>query len=85
MAGKNKKIIGPKEEYEKAMTREQSWIFPLEKLNLGPRKKFLVMNLNGLFLYRVHRSQKSELPKTRSADGHYRGYLDLKLVLGLLQ
>ncbi|KAK7406806.1 hypothetical protein VNO78_08439 [Psophocarpus tetragonolobus] len=49
---------------------------PLEKLNLGPRKKLLVMNLNGLLLHRVHRSAKNEIPKSRPADGHYGGYLE---------
>uniref|UniRef100_M0ZS67 Uncharacterized protein n=1 Tax=Solanum tuberosum TaxID=4113 RepID=M0ZS67_SOLTU len=32
---------------------------PLEKLNLGPKKKILVLNLGGLLVDRVHRRNES--------------------------
>ncbi|OIT03140.1 hypothetical protein A4A49_16261 [Nicotiana attenuata] len=32
---------------------------PLEKLNLGPKKKLLVLNLGGLLVDRVHRRNES--------------------------
>ncbi|XP_027349188.1 uncharacterized protein LOC113860857 [Abrus precatorius] len=51
---------------------------PLEKLNLGPRKKLLVMNLNGLLLYRVNRRNKQEIPKSPRADGRYGNFLVFK-------
>ncbi|KAH1195326.1 hypothetical protein AAZX31_19G175600 [Glycine max] len=81
MAGKNKSIKFSDSEDEYDYETDDSGTdlnLHLEKLNLGPRKKLLIMNLNGLLLLRVHRCSKSEIPKSRAADGHYRGYLVFK-------
>lgn len=43
----------------------------LEKLPLKPRKKLLVLGLNGLLLYRVYRFNKAGFPTTRNPDGRY--------------
>ncbi|KAF8396469.1 hypothetical protein HHK36_018092 [Tetracentron sinense] len=40
----------------------------LEKLNIGPRKKLLVLNMGGLLLHRVHRSNKASIKKSRKCD-----------------
>ncbi|KAK7378735.1 hypothetical protein VNO80_04182 [Phaseolus coccineus] len=72
MGSKNKKIIEPENEHETQDSATELDL-PLEKLNLGPGKKLLVMNLNGLLLHRVHRSKKGGIH--RSVDGRYRGYL----------
>ncbi|OIW19953.1 hypothetical protein TanjilG_30887 [Lupinus angustifolius] len=47
---------------------------PLEKLNLGPRKKLLVLNLNGLLVNRIHRSSVNKIPKSSSPDAIYRNF-----------
>jgi len=47
----------------------------LEKLNLGPKKKLLVMNLNGFLLHRIHVADKKAIPKSRTADYKYRYFL----------
>ncbi|CAL0309919.1 unnamed protein product [Lupinus luteus] len=46
----------------------------LEKLNLGPRKKLLVLNLNGLLANRIHRRDVKEMPKSRRPDAIYRNF-----------
>jgi len=74
MVGKNKKIIESEDEDETQDCATELDL-PLEKLNLGPGKKLLVMNLNGLLFHRIHRSEKSGI--RRSADGRYRGYLGM--------
>lgn len=45
----------------------------LEKLNLGssPRKKLLVLSLNGLIIYRVHLDGNELIPKNRRPDTQY--------------
>ncbi|KAA8518631.1 hypothetical protein F0562_016105 [Nyssa sinensis] len=40
----------------------------LEKLNLGPRKKLLVLGLGGLLVHRVHRYKSTGNQNTRSPD-----------------
>ncbi|XP_050379521.1 uncharacterized protein LOC126796845 [Argentina anserina] len=45
----------------------------LEKLKLEPRKKLLVLGLNGLLVYRVYRFNKAKFPTTRNPNGRY-GY-----------
>ncbi|GAU16012.1 hypothetical protein TSUD_338830 [Trifolium subterraneum] len=53
--------------------QESSLSLSLEKLNLGPKKKkLLVMNLNGFLLHRVHVLDKEALPKSRT--NHYKSY-----------
>ncbi|KAK7284928.1 hypothetical protein RJT34_19682 [Clitoria ternatea] len=51
---------------------------PLEKLNLGPRKKLRVMNLNGLLLLRLHRRAKNEIPNNLPPDATYGNFLVFK-------
>ena len=44
----------------------------LEKLNIKPRKKLLVLGLNGLLVYRVFRFNKARFPTTRDRpNGRY--------------
>lgn len=45
----------------------------LEKLNLGsgPRKKLLVLSLNGLIIYKVHQDNDELIPKNRRPDAQY--------------
>ncbi|KAM5559612.1 hypothetical protein ABKV19_020996 [Rosa sericea] len=47
----------------------------LEKLNLQPRKKLLVLSLNGLLLYRVYRKNKAKFPTTRDPDARFASQL----------
>ncbi|KAJ7976044.1 NLI interacting factor-like phosphatase [Quillaja saponaria] len=51
---------------------------PLEKLNLGPKKKLLVMSLNGLLLNRIFKGKKLEIPNNRIPDGRYKNHLVFK-------
>ncbi|CAL9026584.1 unnamed protein product [Prunus brigantina] len=44
---------------------------PLEKLNLGPRKKLLILGVGGLLCHRVYRCEKSGIPKFRCPDAAY--------------
>lgn len=53
----------------------------LEKLNLQPRKKLLVLSLNGLLLYRVYRKNKDKFPTTRNPDGRFASQLGSTLCL----
>jgi hypothetical protein len=50
----------------------------LEKLNLGPKKKLLIFNLNGFLLHRVHLRDKKAIPKSRTPDYKYRYFLLFK-------
>ncbi|KAL6145714.1 hypothetical protein ACLB2K_056399 [Fragaria x ananassa] len=45
--------------------------FSLEKLSIKPRKKLLVLGLNGLLVYRVFRYNKAGFPTTRNPNGRY--------------
>ncbi|XP_021810195.1 uncharacterized protein LOC110753574 [Prunus avium] len=44
---------------------------PLEKLNLGPRKKLIVLSLGGLLCHRVHRYERAKIPSFRYVDASY--------------
>ncbi|XP_021908778.1 uncharacterized protein LOC110822858 [Carica papaya] len=50
----------------------------LEKLNLGPRKKLIVLSLNGLLVYRVFFDDKLRMPKTRIVPARYGKHLVFK-------
>ncbi|XP_047169592.1 uncharacterized protein LOC124838116 [Vigna umbellata] len=76
MRGKNK-VIEPKGEHEKQDSVTELKL-PFEKLNLGPRKKLLVMNLNGLLMHRVHRRDLCKVSMSRSPDGVYGSFLVFK-------
>ncbi|KAK4348422.1 hypothetical protein RND71_031177 [Anisodus tanguticus] len=43
---------------DKKVTRKLDLDLTLEKLNLGPKKKLLVLNLSGLLVHRVHRRDR---------------------------
>lgn len=43
----------------------------LEKLNLGARKKLLVLSLSGLLMYRVNVRDENIIPKSRTPDWKY--------------
>lgn len=64
MAQKNtnlklKNVISYDDEEEKNHESGKSELYlPLEKLNLGPKKKLLVLNLGGLFVHRVHKRDR---------------------------
>lgn len=49
----------------------------LEKLNLGPRKKLLVLSLGGLLCHRVHRDEASKIPKYRYPDATYGSFMGI--------
>ncbi|XP_050910458.1 uncharacterized protein LOC127125701 isoform X1 [Lathyrus oleraceus] len=59
-------------------TQEPELDLSLEKLNLGPKKKLLIMNLNGFLLHRVHVRDTKGIPKSRTADYKYRYFLLFK-------
>ncbi|MQL67703.1 hypothetical protein F6Q10_35430, partial [Streptomyces vinaceus] len=44
---------------DEKVTGKSELDLPLEKLNLGPKKKLLVLNLGGLLVDRVHRRHES--------------------------
>ncbi|KAL5809700.1 hypothetical protein ACOSQ3_030391 [Xanthoceras sorbifolium] len=46
----------------------------LTKLNLGPRKKLIVIGLGGLLCHRICRKEKSTVPVYRSPDAAYGSY-----------
>ncbi|KAF7818727.1 NLI interacting factor-like phosphatase [Senna tora] len=48
---------------------------PLEKMSLVPKKKLLVLSLNGLLLRKIHRDDLQEIPKNRRIDGRHRKFL----------
>ncbi|XP_027349192.1 uncharacterized protein LOC113860861 [Abrus precatorius] len=75
--GKHILYSDSEDDYE-AQDTETELNLPLEKLNLGPRKKLLVLNINGLLLSRFHRREKERIPKFRAADHYYRSYLVFK-------
>lgn len=47
----------------------------LDKLNLGPRKKLLVLGLGGLLYHRVYRRVKSNIPVYCRHDASYGSFL----------
>ncbi|KAF8396467.1 hypothetical protein HHK36_018090 [Tetracentron sinense] len=50
----------------------------LEKLNIGPRKKLLVLDLGGLLLHRAHFRNKASIPKFRKCDETFGNFLVFK-------
>lgn len=46
-----------------------------DKLNLGPKKKLLVLSLNGVLIHRTHIADKSKIPKSRRPDGRFGNHL----------
>ncbi|PHT37843.1 hypothetical protein CQW23_21416 [Capsicum baccatum] len=57
---KNVMVNSDDDEDEKVSGKKTEYLdLPLEKLNLGPKKKLLVLNLGGLLVDRVHRRNES--------------------------
>lgn len=52
----------------------------LEKLNLGPRKKLIVLGLGGLLCQRIYRNNTSEIPTSRRPDAAYGNNLGRKIL-----
>ncbi|XP_027916026.1 uncharacterized protein LOC114175473 [Vigna unguiculata] len=65
-------------EKKKGEENEEEFDVGLEKLNLGARKKLVVMNLNGLLLHRTNRGSKQQIITSRPADWKSRNYLGFK-------
>ncbi|KAJ1418876.1 HAD-like superfamily [Sesbania bispinosa] len=84
MEGKNKsyksciKFSDSEDDYDDVQHPETELDLSLEKLNLGPRKKLLIMNLNGFLLCRFNIRDKKGIPKSRRADGKYANTLVYK-------
>ncbi|KAK2981520.1 hypothetical protein RJ640_030982 [Escallonia rubra] len=51
---------------------------PLEKLNLGPKKKLLVLALGGFLVDRVHKRDKATIPRNCQRDLAYGNFLVFK-------
>ncbi|KAG6690235.1 hypothetical protein I3842_10G004700 [Carya illinoinensis] len=54
---------------------EEDFGLSLEKLNLGPRKKVIVLGLGGLLCHRVCRREESNIPRFRIPDASYGSFL----------
>ncbi|KAK7337177.1 hypothetical protein VNO77_17739 [Canavalia gladiata] len=88
MTGKNKSFSHDNVDYSESEDGYQLQVsetesdIHLEKLNLGPRKKLLIMNLNGLLLCRTNRRNKEEIPRHNidAALNHAIGALKSKLL-----
>ncbi|KAH7512095.1 hypothetical protein FEM48_Zijuj12G0054100 [Ziziphus jujuba var. spinosa] len=50
----------------------------LERLNLGPKKKLLILSLHGFLIHSTHKANKSKLPKSRLPDGRFGNQLVYK-------
>ncbi|KAK7244985.1 hypothetical protein RIF29_39814 [Crotalaria pallida] len=78
MAEKNKAIVSYDSDYDTDNDDHQDeksdLELPLEKLNLGPKKKLLVISINGLLLYRDRPSQMRNIHKYRRPDAYYSLY-----------
>lgn len=74
--GKNTTADGNNDNKETGNDSGESGL-SLEKLPLKPRKKLLVLGLNGLLLYRVYRFNKAGFPTTRNPDGRYACHLGM--------
>ncbi|KAK7244984.1 hypothetical protein RIF29_39813 [Crotalaria pallida] len=55
------------DDYEDVQDMEKE-IHRLDKLNFGPRKKLLVINLNRLLVNKIHRHDLKEIPNSRPHD-----------------
>lgn len=73
-------MAGKRDDFEDA---EDDFGLSLEKLNLGPRKKLLVISPNGVLLHRAHLANKSSIPNARKPDAIYGGHLGKKNIYDL--
>lgn len=89
MEGKNKRCSSHNvvfsdsedDDYDDVQESETELDLCLEKLNLGPKKKLLVLNLNGLLLHRVNRRDMKGIPKSRRANGIYRNFFRIYIYI----
>ncbi|XP_034225623.1 uncharacterized protein LOC117635405 [Prunus dulcis] len=78
----SEKLKGKVERSGNSSSEAKECGLPLEKLNLGPRKKLLVLSLGGLLCHRVHRYERANIPRFRYVDASYGSflcYLDIAL------
>ncbi|EXC33910.1 hypothetical protein L484_012800 [Morus notabilis] len=66
------------EEHDHQGSEDYIYGLSLERLNLGPRKKLVVLCLGGLLCHRVHRYDESAIPRFRSPDEFYGSILVYK-------
>ncbi|KAJ0088749.1 hypothetical protein Patl1_32357 [Pistacia atlantica] len=68
-------MAGNRDDFEDA---EDDVGLSLEKLNLGPKKKLLVISPSGVLIHRAHLANNSSIPNARTPDAHYGGHLGPK-------
>ena len=68
---RNIKIKDSEADHDHKCSEELELGLSLEKLDFGPKKKLLIMNINGFLLHRAHFSDKKAIPKSRTADYKY--------------
>ncbi|KAJ8537698.1 hypothetical protein K7X08_014238 [Anisodus acutangulus] len=68
---------------DKNVTRKLDLDLTLEKLNLGPKKKLLVLNLSGLLVHRVHRRDRFNVQsyKPDLICGNFSGLRNMDAIL----
>ena len=76
---KNIKISDSKDEYD-TQDSVSDFDLPLDKLNIGPRKKLLVMN-NGILYIRVHCRNTQQIPRFREPDLTYGPFSGMHITL----
>lgn len=65
------------DDYEEA--KDNILELSIDKLNLGPKKKLLVLNASGLLVYRAHRANNASVPQNRMPDLINGGHLGKNL------
>lgn len=75
MAGTSEKLKGKLDtsdnEEEKGLSIKEQGLLSLEKLNLGPRKKLIILSLGGLLCDRICKRETSKIPTFRHPDASY--------------
>jgi hypothetical protein len=69
--------------YQYSSDDEKECELSVEKLNLGPRKKLLVLNLGGLLCHRIRRRERPSDHRFRKPDGGYGGFYGAIKLLSL--
>lgn len=67
--------VGEEREKEEDPAASDFNVILLERLNLGPKKKLLVLSLNGLLLYRAFCFGFKGIPKNRHSDDRCDNFL----------
>ncbi|KAK7244982.1 hypothetical protein RIF29_39811 [Crotalaria pallida] len=65
------------DDFEDVQDQETVLGLSLEKLNLGPRKKLLVLNLNNLLVNKIHIRDAKHIPSSRSPDATFRNFFGI--------